>query len=231
MRLLRPLSASRRLSACVALVLCASAGLTAVGAQGQGFGGEIRYTGSRGPVGQQRPLCLCVYTDPELSSGLGCLLFDTSPARYRIDRLTGDYYLVAFVDLHVNERLDADEPFEIYRDRGAPPADPVAAHSGNMDIDFVFGDENLPGAPTPTATPSPETTGSASPSPTPAPSFAGDCDGNGVVTIDELVRGVAIALETMNADACLPADVDGDGAVSVDELILAVNAALGRSAG
>lgn len=55
---------------------------------------------------------------------------------------------------------------------------------------------------------------------------AGDCNDNGVVTVDELVRAVRIALETANVDVCNPADRDGNHAVSINELVLAVNAAL-----
>ena len=56
--------------------------------------------------------------------------------------------------------------------------------------------------------------------------LAGDCDGSGVVTIDELVRGVNIGLDEIPLDACPAFDVDGDGAISIGELILAVNRAL-----
>lgn len=225
----------------------------------QGISGQIEYTGAAGPIGTQRPLCLCVYSDAQLLNGLFCLILRRNAAHYSIDSLgPGDYYLVAFVDLHVNESLDPDEPFEIYRDRALPPADPVGGQSGATDIDFIFGDENLPAfeTPTPSATPSLPLT--ASPSPTPSPSASaspsctpsaspsptvtatpsalptstpvvpGDCDGDGAVTVSELVRGVAIALGTREVADCPPLDGDRDGTVGVAELILAVNAALGR---
>jgi hypothetical protein len=54
----------------------------------------------------------------------------------------------------------------------------------------------------------------------------GDCDGEGTVTIAELIRGVNIALGTAAIDACPSFDVNGDGAVTVNELIVGVNAAL-----
>jgi hypothetical protein len=54
----------------------------------------------------------------------------------------------------------------------------------------------------------------------------GDCDGNGQVGIDELVRGVSIALGALNPDACVSLDIDGDGAILVHELIAAVGSAL-----
>jgi hypothetical protein len=215
------------------------------GAHAQDLGGQIEYTGNAGPIGNQRPLCLCVYSDAQLLSGLGCLIFRSNAVRYHIDSLgAGDYYLIAFVDLHVNVRLDPDEPFEIYRDRALPPGDPVGGQSGATNIDFIFGDENLPALETPTPTASPSSTPSASPSaspllaptatpsplPTSTPPVPGDCDGDGAVTISELVRGVAIALGQRAAAECPPADGDRNGMVSVAELIRAVNAALGRIA-
>lgn len=54
-----------------------------------------------------------------------------------------------------------------------------------------------------------------------------DCDGNGRVTVDELVTGVDIALKPSDLDRCARMDVNGDGAVTVDELVTAVNATLG----
>ena len=231
-----------------AVALAVGGGLLLAGrrAHAQDFGGQIEYTGDAGPIGNQRPLCLCVYSDAQLLGGLGCLIFRTNAAHYRIDSLAAqDYYLIAFVDLHLNERLDPDEPFEIYHDRGLPPGDPVGGRSGATDIDFVFGDENLPALETPTPTASPSTTPSSSPSasppltatatpsplPTSTPVVAGDCDGDGAVTISELVRGVAIVLGTLDAAECPPADGNHDGVVSIAELVLAVNAALERITG
>ena len=54
----------------------------------------------------------------------------------------------------------------------------------------------------------------------------GDCDGDGAVSIDELVRGVSIALGTLPVSACAAIDVDADGAVGIDELIGALDRAL-----
>ena len=54
----------------------------------------------------------------------------------------------------------------------------------------------------------------------------GDCDGDGVVRISELVTGVGIALGIFPLDRCPTFDADGDGTVSISELIGAVNAAL-----
>jgi hypothetical protein len=68
------------------------------------------------------------------------------------------------------------------------------------------------------------------PTPTPTPTIAiscvGDCNGNGVVTIDELIKGVNIALELAGLDTCPVFDANHSGTVTVEELITAVNNAL-----
>jgi hypothetical protein len=65
------------------------------------------------------------------------------------------------------------------------------------------------------------------PSDGPDPCEVGDCDGDGTVTVNELVAAVGIALGTVDPSACLQADRDQDGYVTVDELIAAINTALG----
>jgi ELWxxDGT repeat protein len=54
----------------------------------------------------------------------------------------------------------------------------------------------------------------------------GDCDADGRVTVEELIRGVNIALGLDTADSCSALDGNGDDVVSVDELVSAVNHAL-----
>jgi hypothetical protein len=66
--------------------------------------------------------------------------------------------------------------------------------------------------------------------PTPVPtavSCAGDCDGSGVVTVDELIIMVNIALDNAAIGACEAGDANHDGQITVDEIITAVNKALG----
>ncbi len=55
----------------------------------------------------------------------------------------------------------------------------------------------------------------------------GDCGFDGAVSVDELVRGVSIALGTLSLSECPVFDGSSDGSVTVDELIKAVGAALG----
>jgi hypothetical protein len=58
--------------------------------------------------------------------------------------------------------------------------------------------------------------------PTDIPALAGDCDGNRCVTVDELIRGVLIALDALPVENCAAFDLDHDGRVTVDELVRAV---------
>ena len=68
----------------------------------------------------------------------------------------------------------------------------------------------------------------ATPTPTPTPrrNCVGDCDGNHMVGVDELVKGVNIAIGAAPLSACTALDANMDGAVTINELIEAVNAAL-----
>jgi len=59
-----------------------------------------------------------------------------------------------------------------------------------------------------------------------AHALVGDCNGDGVVRISELVIGVLIALDETPLTRCPSFDVNGDGTVSIDELISGVAAAL-----
>jgi len=62
--------------------------------------------------------------------------------------------------------------------------------------------------------------------PPPPPPCVGDCDGDGAVTINELLVGVNIVLGTAPLSSC-PALESTDGSVTISELIKAVGAALG----
>ena len=60
---------------------------------------------------------------------------------------------------------------------------------------------------------------------------AGDCDGDGTVTVNELVTAVTIALGTAALSTCTAVDANGDGTVIIDELVAAVSSALIECAG
>jgi hypothetical protein len=53
----------------------------------------------------------------------------------------------------------------------------------------------------------------------------GDCNGNDQVTIDELIKGVNIALGNLLVANCPAFDANVDGVVTIDELLKAVNRA------
>ncbi|HVM98079.1 MAG TPA: hypothetical protein VMT89_16915 [Candidatus Acidoferrales bacterium] len=54
----------------------------------------------------------------------------------------------------------------------------------------------------------------------------GDCNADGAVTIDELIRGTDITLGAVGYSTCSVFDADGDHSITVDELIAAANFAL-----
>ncbi len=54
----------------------------------------------------------------------------------------------------------------------------------------------------------------------------GDCNGDGAVTVDEMVTGVAVVLGSADLGVCNALDANGDGMVTVDEIVAAVTYAL-----
>jgi hypothetical protein len=62
---------------------------------------------------------------------------------------------------------------------------------------------------------------------TSGPTCAGDCDGSGEVTVDELVTMVNIALGNSPVTLCEAGDINRDGMITIDELVTAVGNALG----
>jgi hypothetical protein len=127
---------------------------------------------------------------------------------------------------------------------------PSGDRSSTTTLDVVVADLETP-TPTPTATPPPPTaTDTATPpAPTsPAPptdtatppvrgsptatrtggalACAGDCDGGGGVTVNELITGVNVVLGALPLTACPALDPGGVGSVGISALIAAVNSAL-----
>src|SRR5262249_22230811 len=76
----------------------------------------------------------------------------------------------------------------------------------------------VPPSPTPTATESPTATQVPSPTPT-AIACVGDCNGDGVVTINELILAVNIALGLEPISACPAIDANHSREVTIEELI------------
>jgi fibronectin-binding autotransporter adhesin len=90
-----------------------------------------------------------------------------------------------------------------------PP--PTATRTGT-----AVGSATVTATPTPTFTPTPTSNGPCT----------GDCDGNGAVTVNEVVLGVSVALGGTVGPPCEAIDADGDGRASIAELIAAVGNAL-----
>lgn len=233
-----PLFTVIRVAIIVALaVTCQAASATwPAAASDPGIVATVTYTGNLGPVSNSRPLCLCVYADASLQDRLGCFISGQNGATFPISSLSPtDYFFIAFLDPNFDEVVNSDEPFGIYNDRTTPPADPVTAAPDAPAITIMFGDQSLTPTPvpsftpteTPTATDTPSPTATPSPTLTPTPQpCAGDCDGSGEVTVDEILTLVNVALGNTPLEACANADTDGSGAIEVTEILAAVNHAL-----
>lgn len=59
------------------------------------------------------------------------------------------------------------------------------------------------------------------------PSCTGDCDGNGAITVEEIVILANVALGNAPLETCPAGDTDGDQLVTVNEIVAAVIDALG----
>ncbi len=77
--------------------------------------------------------------------------------------------------------------------------------------------------PTPTGSPSQPT---VTPTATAITPCVGDCNGDGEVTVDELLTMVNIALENPLVSECPAGDGNADGEITIDEILTAVNNAL-----
>ena len=78
------------------------------------------------------------------------------------------------------------------------------------------------GEPSPTPSPTPVVT------PTPGSSTCvGDCNDDGEVTVNELIKMVNISLDLLPLSECSAGDASGDGEITVNEIVAAVNNSLG----
>jgi para-nitrobenzyl esterase len=129
--------------------------------------------------------------------------------------------------LDVLRTLDPDEDGVL----GGADNCPQVANSSQTDSDGDgVGDACQPtptatATATPTFSPPPTSTAPA-PTATAPPECAADCAGDHVVTIDDLIAAVAIALGSQPSTRCAAADIDGSGTVTIDELVRAVRSAL-----
>lgn len=60
----------------------------------------------------------------------------------------------------------------------------------------------------------------------PPAACVGDCNGDGTVTVNEVILGIGIALGNLPLAECLTFDTSGDGTVSIDEIVQAIGYAL-----
>lgn len=135
---------------------------------------------------------------------------------------------IAFEDQDVLLFGDAGE-VSVFRRPASLDSDWEAA---NLDALFV----EVAAIETPTATtratdtPTTATTHTPTNTPTVTPAeerrCVGDCTGNEVVTIDDLKRGVGIALKQQDVASCRSFDADMSGQVEINELVTAVVASL-----
>lgn len=80
-----------------------------------------------------------------------------------------------------------------------------------------------PTGPAATRTPTPTRTPIPSDTRTPFISCVGDCDGDGVIVVNEIILGVLIAQDPTGLPFCRAFDSNLDGLVSIDELIRSVS--------
>lgn len=90
----------------------------------------------------------------------------------------------------------------------------VATAGSDPTVQMVLQEQRM--TPTPTAT---ATT-------TPTPSCIGDCGGTGEVTVDDILKGVNIALGGAGVDTCPAFDPDHSGTVTVEDIVVGVNNAV-----
>ncbi len=137
---------------------------------------------------------------------------------------------------HTMPRANDEQGVAIFEFNWLAPATPGAytlfGAGNSVDFNGGSGGDNAaattlslrvvgPATVTATVTSTPE----ATPTPTPFP-CTGDCDASGSVTVDEIVRGVNIALGSPPVDECPAFDRDGNRAVTVDEIVEAIDMAL-----
>jgi hypothetical protein len=105
----------------------------------------------------------------------------------------------------------------------------LAASATTQDqVTVVLNGADVPFTPSPTATitATPTRTAVLTATPTPLAGCTGDCNGDGQVSISDLIQGVNIALGNAAIGSCRAFDRDGNGQVTVSELIAGVNSAL-----
>lgn len=133
----------------------------------------------------------------------------------------------SFGESLVNDTDTTLDALEIADLNGDGKPDVAASDSTQDRVTVVLNGTDVPSTPAPTATITQTPTITRTPTTTatrtaggPCP---GDCSGDRVVNINELIQGVNIALGNAAVGTCGAFDVDGDGNVAINELIAGVN--------
>lgn len=100
----------------------------------------------------------------------------------------------------------------------------VSVSGANGTAHFTVHAAPPPASPTSTWTTTPTQSATPTLTPTPVPCI-GDCSGDGAVGVDELLRGIRVALGLAGLGDCPGFDCNGSGSVTVDCLVRAVLAA------
>jgi outer membrane protein assembly factor BamB len=189
-----------------------------------------------------------VPTDPYLyaldaSTGAELWRYTGFGAIYSPSVANGIVYFLSGSNLYAIDESTGTQLFSYRLGADAHEGSQVVVNDGTIYFSAAGGTCDLyalsvgvPGTSTPTRTATPSPTPSPRP-PTPTHTLAatgtptpracpGDCDGNGEVTIDELLAMVNIALGTAPMASCEVGDVNRDQAVTIDEILTAVHNAL-----
>lgn len=107
-----------------------------------GVQGRVNYTGDRQTSAGKRRAVVEAYTDANLLAEFDDEHIDERGGQYEFFTLQHDpLYLFAYVDLNENGQLDSGEPFEIYRNRMAPPALAAPGSADPVGVNFSFSDD------------------------------------------------------------------------------------------
>jgi hypothetical protein len=164
-----------------------------------GIGGTVTYTGQRGVVSSESPLGVQMFDNPEFR---GDPVVDTGHDGVqsnggRYDLIIGPGTYYLRALFDLNGSRDGWDPTEPFGTCG-----PVSPNQTAMHITF-------------------DDTGAAT-----CRSCVGDCNGDGEVTINEIILLVNIALGNTPLSACTAGDADARGTIEINEIIIAVNNAL-----
>lgn len=171
-----------------------------------------------------------VAIDFYLSSNTSITAKDYFIARRMLDGLAPGIFLVEIIDLAIPATVPPGQYYVGWMMEAAETEYSTLNNSAliadqPLRVELAF-------TPTPTSTspPAPTATDTALPEPTQTPIQTsvchGDCGGDLRVTVDELVRVVAIGLGMMPLDQCPNGDANQDGQLTIAEMIVAVVNAL-----